>query len=148
MNKSISAVVVITLLSMACRSDKDPVVAESKTKVVVGYVPGYNGVFDVSTIDAEKLTHINFAFVNVKDSMAWLTNIETDTVNFRMLNTLKQLNPDLKLMISIGGWAWSENFSDAVLTDHSRKKFAYTGKKIVEQYNLDGIVYVDVQVYS
>jgi chitinase len=139
MTKSTISFLVIALLTMACRSDKDPMTVDSEKKVVVGYVPGYNGVFDVSTIDADKLTHINFAFVNVKDSMAWLTNMETDTVNFRMLNTLKKVNPDLKLMISIGGWSWSENFSDAVLTDHSRKKFAYTGKKIVEQYNLDGI---------
>jgi chitinase len=124
----------------ACRSDQEAANANgSSKKVVVGYVPGYNGVFDVTTIDAEKLTHINYAFVNVNDSMAWLTNLATDTVNFRMLNTLKSKNPDLKIMISIGGWSWSENFSDAVLTDHSRKKFAYTGKQIVARYNLDGI---------
>jgi chitinase len=139
MNKPALIIMLAASLFSACRSDKDPVAAGPEKKVVVGYVPGYNGVFDVSTVDAEKLTHINYAFVNVKDSVAWLTNIQTDTVNFRNLNGLKTVNPDLKLMISIGGWAWSENFSDAVLTDHSRKKFAFSGKKIVEDYNLDGI---------
>ncbi len=77
--------------------------------------------------------------MDVKDSMAWLTNIETDTINFRKLKYLKKDNPDLKIIISIGGWSWSENFSDAVLTESSRKKFATTGVAIVEQYNLDGI---------
>jgi len=139
MQKVTLTLILIIALFTGCRVEKDSTSANTDSKVVVGYVPGYNGVFDVSVIDADKLTHINYAFVNVKDSMAWLTNIQTDTVNFRLLNTLKAQNPDLKLMISIGGWSWSENFSDAVLTESSRKTFAYTGKKIVEQHNLDGI---------
>lgn len=107
--------------------------------VVIGYVPGFRGVIDETTIDADKLTHINYAFVNVKDSMAWLTNIETDTVNFRKLNDLKKINPSLKILISLGGWSWSENFSDAVLTESSRRKFARSNAAIVEQNDLDGV---------
>lgn len=108
-------------------------------KVVIGYVGGFRGAVDETKIDAKKLTHINYAFVDVKDSLAWLTNLETDSGNFRRLNYLKKINPDLKILISIGGWAWSENFSDAVLTESSRKKFAESSAKIVEDYNLDGV---------
>jgi hypothetical protein len=36
------------------------------------------------SIDAGKLTHINYAFVDVQDNMAWLTNRETD-VSFETL---------------------------------------------------------------
>ena len=107
--------------------------------VVIGYVPGFKGEIDETTIDATKLTHINYAFVNVKDSMAWLTNLATDTLNFRKLNSLKKINPDLKILISLGGWSWSENFSDAVLTERSRKKFAETSAAILEENNLDGV---------
>jgi chitinase len=42
-------------------------------------------------------------------------------------------------LISIGGWAWSENFSDAVLTASSRKKFAKSSVDIIRQYHLDGV---------
>jgi chitinase len=127
-------------LIFCCKSEQEPVQnSATKDKVVIGYVPGYNGEFDATTVNANKLTHINYAFVNVKDSMAWLTNISTDTINFRKLNYLKKINPDLKLMISIGGWSWSENFSDAVLTASSRKKFAESSAAIVDQYNLDGV---------
>lgn len=107
--------------------------------VVIGYVPGFRGVIDETTIDARKLTHINYAFVNVKDSMAWLTNIATDTVNFRKLTELRKVNPSLKILFSVGGWSWSENFSDAVLTESSRKKFARTNVDLVETYDLDGV---------
>lgn len=61
------------------------------------------------------------------------------TVNFRTLNALKKSNPDLKILISIGGWAWSENFSDAVFSDTSRKAFAISAADIVARYNLDGV---------
>lgn len=109
------------------------------TFVVNGYIGGYRGLVNTADIQAEKLTHINYAFVNVQDSMAVLTNLSTDSTNFRNLNTLKKINPGLKVLISIGGWAWSENFSDAVRTPSSRKLFARTSVDIVRKYNLDGI---------
>jgi chitinase len=102
-------------------------------------VPGFRGEIDEKTIDANKLTHINYAFVDVKDSIAWLHNIATDSINFRKLNNLKRTNPKLKILISVGGWGWSENFSDAVLTASSRKKFAKSNASIVEEHNLDGV---------
>ena len=63
----------------------------------------------------------------------------TDTVNLRKLSELKKINPDLKILISIGGWTWSKNFSDAVLTDTSTQNFASSAVSIVSKYNLDGI---------
>ncbi len=134
---SILYMVMLPLLFVVGCQEKNYV--SSPDKVIIGYVPGFRGELDVTRIDANKLTHINYAFVDVKDSMTWLTNRETDTVNFRKLNTLKQDNPDLKILISVGGWAWSENFSDAVLTESSRKKFARSGVKIVEDHDLDGV---------
>jgi chitinase len=129
----------LVLVLTGCRSAQEQVQAPVNKPAIIGYVPGFRGELDEKTITAKMLTHINYAFVDVKDSMAWLTNLETDTINFRRLNTLKKDNPDLKIIISIGGWAWSENFSDAVLTESSRKKFAASSVAIVDQYNLDGV---------
>jgi len=107
--------------------------------IVLAYVGGFRGLVDTDQIAAEKLTHINYAFVDIKANRAWLHNERTDTTNFRRLNRLKQRNPALKVLISIGGWSWSENFSDAVLTDTSRAAFAASAVAIVRQYDLDGI---------
>src|SRR5687768_35651 len=121
----------ISLCIVSCAGSKEQAGEDPEPGfVVIGYVPGYDGVIDETTIDADKLTHINYAFVNVKDSLASLTNIETDTVNFRRLNNLKKINPSLKILISLGGWSWSENFSDAVLTESSRRKFAQSNASI------------------
>ncbi|NIJ53735.1 glycoside hydrolase family 18 protein [Dyadobacter arcticus] len=118
----------------------DFVFSQKKKKYIVNaYVGGFRGLVMTEDIDVAKLTHINYAFVDVKDSMAVLTNLATDSTNFRKLNALKLINPDLKIVISIGGWAWSENFSDAVLTESSRLKFAKSSVDIIRQYNLDGV---------
>lgn len=111
----------------------------AKKPVVIAYVTGYNGLTNTSYIEVEKLTHINYAFINVKDNKAYLENLKTDTVNFARLNALKLKNPALQILISIGGWAWSENFSNAVLTDSLRKGFAVSAVEIIRKYKLDGV---------
>jgi len=108
-------------------------------KVIIGYVGGFRGLVNTGIIQPKKLTHINYAFVDVRNNRAWLHSEKTDTVNFRKLNQLKQQNPDLKILISIGGWTWSGRFSDAVLTDTSRQRFVASAVEIIRRFNLDGI---------
>ncbi len=110
-----------------------------KKPVIIAYVGGFRGLADIDSLNPKKLSHINYAFVDVKDNRAWLHNEATDTINFRRLNELKKENKDLKILISMGGWTWSKNFSDAVLTDTSTREFAYSCIDIVAQYDLDGV---------
>jgi chitinase len=139
MRRSIQLFLFLLFITQSSCLEKPKEPPASQKEIIVGYVPGFRGILDQLSIDANKLTHINYAFVDVQDSMAWLTNLETDTVNFRILNKLKEVNPDLKILISIGGWSWSSNFSDAVLTPDSRYKFAKTSVDIVADYDLDGV---------
>src|SRR3954465_3193447 len=110
-----------------------------KKPVIIAYVGGFRGLINTDSIDVWRLSHINYAFVDIKDNRAWLHNEATDTANLRKLNELKNQNPNLKILISIGGWSWSKNFSDAVLTDTSTKNFVSSAVAIVAKYNLDGI---------
>lgn len=107
--------------------------------VIIAYVGGFRGLADIDSINAKHLSHINYAFVDIRDNRAWLHNEATDTINFRNLNDLKKINRDLKILISVGGWTWSKNFSDAVLTDTSTRAFAYSAIDIVAKYDLDGV---------
>ncbi|MDT3401913.1 glycoside hydrolase family 18 protein [Mucilaginibacter terrae] len=127
----------LVLLAALCRLDAYAQTSYGN-KVVIGYVGGYRGRVNTDKIEAEKLTHINYAFINVKNNRAYI-NYSTDTVNLINLSNLKKRNPALKILISIGGWSWSRNFSDAALSDTSRKGFAQSAVAIVKKYHLDGI---------
>lgn len=131
---------------------------------IIGYFPSWGiygrGYFPWQ-VPAEKLTHINYAFVNVKDGEcvladAWadkdirfLQNGDKDSYegetapayfgNFRQLNMLKEKNPDLKLLLSLGGWTLSKGFSDAALTPDSRAKLVTSCVNMMQTYGFDGI---------
>jgi chitinase len=49
------------------------------------------------------------------------------------------VNPDLKILVSVGGWTWSTHFSDVALTDSSRKVFAESAVNFLKKYKLNGI---------
>jgi len=107
---------------------------------VVGYLASW-GVGSKGTriadLPAKDLTHIFYAFAKVgNDGRVTLENpcvdigacdssatVKNPGGNFAELAKLKQLNPHLKLAISIGGWTGSGKFSDAALTDVSRRQF-------------------------
>lgn len=130
------------LVPFARKYTKQPLLSKKEAPAakpaVIGYVGGYRGLIHTDSIDVAKLTHINYAFVDIKDNRAWLHN-RTDDSNIKRLVALKAKNPALKVLISIGGWTWSKHFSDAVLTDSSRKNFTQSAVDIVKKYSLDGI---------
>ena len=112
-------------------------VEEPSAYRIVGYVMG-SRIPDLSRIDATMLTHINYAFANVRDGKVVLER-DIDAGNFARLNTLKARNPDLKILLSVGGWSWSDHFSDAALTDAARETFARSAIDLLKTHRLDGI---------
>lgn len=140
----------VMICLMACsgreKTGKDPVAEPPANEYkVIGYVAGWSGL-DFSTIRAEKLTHINYAFANcVNGEVRFGTaeeSIDDATLNVQdlvNLQKLKEINPDLKILISIGGWTWSKNFSDAALTGESREIFASSAVAFLKEHNLDGL---------
>lgn len=117
--------------------------AEEKEYMIVGYVAGYRD-FDISKIDATKLTHINYAFANIIDGRvefdtARIDNTGRNIDDIRKLTDLKRVNPDLSILVSVGGWGWSGNFSDAALTDSSRTRFAASAAEFILSTGIDGI---------
>ena len=129
----VSIVVVSALMFSFCGKS-----ADSQDNVVIGYVFAENNLIKPEQIEAEKLTHINYAFADIENDTIKM-GYEKDEENFKLLNSLKERNPDLKILISVGGWTWSDDFSDMALTEKSRKKFVKSAVEFVRKYNLDGI---------
>jgi chitinase len=108
--------------------------------LVFAYVGGYRGnAINAKAIEAQKLTHLLYAFADVRQNRAYLNYPKTDDANLRALVKLKLNNPDLKVLLSVGGQGWSRNFSDMALIEQSRQSFAQSCVVLVNQYGLDGV---------
>ena len=64
---------------------------------------------------------------------------EHDAENFSYLESLKKQNPSLTVLVSVGGWLWSTNFSDMALTAESRAVFIQSVMEFLTHYKLDGL---------
>lgn len=135
--------------------------------IVGGYFPEwgiYDRDFQVEDIPADKLTHLFYSFaqidnngeVAIYDSWAatqtpFLNEATGETKytpeesqadeagNFAELQKLKTANPDLNLMLSIGGWSLSGPFSTVASTEASREKFASSAVDFMVEHGFDGL---------
>jgi chitinase len=107
-------------------------------KVVIAYVFVGDRAIDPKSIPAEKLTHINYAFANIANGRM-AEGFAHDAENYAALTSLRQRNPKLKVLVSVGGWTWSGGFSDVALTAASRRVFAESAVAFVKKYDLDGL---------
>jgi len=93
-------------------------------------------------IQAAKLTHLNYAFAAIRNGEVALDSevpIAQSEANLAMLAKLKQGHPQLKTLISVGGWAGSQDFSNVALTAETRTRFAASAVAFMRHYGLDGV---------
>ena len=105
---------------------------------VIAYIFPKGRVVSASEIAADRVTRINYAFANIAKGQI-VEGDAVDGANYAMLATLKQRNPSLEVMASVGGWLWSGQFSDVVLTPESRARFIDSVVVFVRRYQLDGL---------
>ena len=90
--------------------------------IVAGYVFPQEKALPPNAVDALSMTRIDYAFSNIANGRMVL-GAPTDAGNFAQLTALRQQNPALTVLVSVGGWGWSNNFSDMSLTRASRQIF-------------------------
>lgn len=84
--------------------------------------------------DARRLTHVNLAFGLLKDGLLDLHLLKY----LHLLPRLREWNPEMKIVLSVGGWG-ADGFSDMAMTEEGRRNFAKSCLDAMEKYNLDGI---------
>jgi chitinase len=105
---------------------------------IIAYVFVKDRAIQPNEIAANKLTRINYAFANLQGGRI-VEGFAHDRENFAALNDLKKQNPALTVLVSVGGWTWSGNFSDMALTKQSRKVFVDSAVGFIVRYKLDGL---------
>ena len=101
--------------------------------IVLGYANN-EALPGVTAEDTRKLTHMNLAFGVIKDGLLDMSGL----TNWDCVKNFRVWNPDLKLVLSVGGWG-AGGFSNMAMTEEGRRAFAASCLEVVEQNNLDGI---------
>ena len=141
--KSIHVVVSISLMllflgcSKTAEKKEKTIINAVKDLKVIGYVAGYED-FDPALVDAKKLTHINYAFANIVDGKPKF-ELDIDSIKISKVIALKKVNPNLKVLYSIGGWVWSNKFSHVAAYPEAREQFAISSVKLMKKHGFDGV---------
>lgn len=90
---------------------------------------------NITEDDVKRLNyiHISFGLVNESGEVYW-DQKGTEGV----LSKIRSINPDIKIVLSIGGWE-ADGFSQAAATKEGREKFTKTAVKIMQDNELDGL---------
>ncbi|MBW8350840.1 glycoside hydrolase family 18 protein [Bacillus sp. IITD106] len=140
--------------------------ANEQNYVIIGYYAGWS---PLKNFNPQSVTHINYAFADVcwegkhgnpeagNGGLQPCTDLNgneqhdipngtvvlgapaTDLPNLENLKTFKHVNPQLKTLISIGGWSWSMNLSLVARTEETRKQFAESAVAYIQTFDMDGI---------
>jgi len=103
---------------------------------VIAYYAGQAA--QVDSFAAEKLTHIIFSFCHLKGNQLAVDKA-ADTLTIQRLVALKSRNPQLKVLLSLGGWGGCETCSEVFSTDKGRAEFSQSVSHLLNYFKADGI---------
>ncbi|KAI9038720.1 uncharacterized protein KD926_010455 [Aspergillus affinis] len=118
---------------------------------VVGYYEGWSTRRACNTFWPEMIplgvySHINFAFATIDpETYEVLPADEADIPLYERLTTLKRYDPDLKVLIALGGWTFNDLgliatvFSDIAASAEKQEKFFKSLVSFMSTYDFDGV---------
>lgn len=114
------------------KSGEEALAVSRDSKVVVAYVTSWSEVIP----DPQYMTHINYAFGHVNENF---NGVKIDNEKrLKQIVDLRKQKPELKVLLSIGGWG-SGRFSEMAANDEYRRAFAADCDRVVKEFALDGI---------
>ncbi|KOX77106.1 Chitotriosidase-1 [Melipona quadrifasciata] len=102
------------------------------------------GEFETKDIDPTLCTHIIYTFIGIsQDGSVSILDTWLDLPNgrdgFEKFTSLRELSPETKLMIAIGGWnEGSQTFSEVAANPDVRAQFVQNVIAFLKEYNFDG----------
>jgi chitinase len=101
---------------------------------IIGYAPEWDTV--VQEIQFDKLTHINYAFLLPKPDGSFEDLEHPEKLKEIVTEAHKH---GVKVLISIGGWGYDEQFEALAADPDSRAAFVQKAGQFAQDYALDGI---------
>jgi chitinase len=125
--------VILSILFTFCVNAKSK---NHKPFRVVGYYCGVG--IPIDSFEVEKLTHLIFSFGHLNGNK-FAIHSKIDSTTIQRMVELKSRNPNLKVMLSLGGWSGCKTCSDVFNTEIGRKEFAQSLKTVSQYFKTDGI---------
>ena len=129
--KSLSVLLIFILFIAA-----NCVAQKNKDLKVIAYYHGH--ISELDSIDVNTITHIIFCFGHL-DGHRYKVDNAKDTAIIKKMVSLKAKKPELKVLLSLGGWGGCETCSDAFFTSEGRNEFALSVKEAASYFKTDGI---------
>jgi chitinase len=109
---------------------------EKKDFAVIAYYAGRTTMID--SFEVEKLTHLIFCFCHLKGNKLSVGNAR-DSATIQRMVALKSRNPNLKIILSLGGWGGCQTCSPVFTTKKGRRQFARSVRDLNNYFGTDGI---------
>ena len=133
MTRFSSFIILLSFYSFICNAQKK---ADPRNFAVIAYYAGRTTMID--SFEVEKLTHLIFSFCHLKGDTLSVSNARDSATILRMVQ-LKKRNPNLKIILSLGGWGGCKTCSSVFSTKKGRRVFSKSVKKLDEYFGTDGI---------
>ncbi|XP_074098334.1 chitinase 7 [Cotesia typhae] len=100
---------------------------------------GGAGRFIPEDIDPSLCTHVVYSFATLKNYLLVEGN-EKDPEMYERLIALREKNPDLKVLLAIGGWAFgSTPFKELTSNTFRMNQFVYEAIEFLREYKFNGL---------
>jgi chitinase len=103
---------------------------------VVAYLHG--GSSDIDEYPVEQLSSINYSFLHLNGNRLAIRG-SRDSVAILHLVSLKKRNPELKIILSVGGWGGCQPCSDVFSSPEGRHEFATSASELLQLFGADGV---------
>jgi chitinase len=108
---------------------------QSKYKVIAYYT---GNAENIKQYPLDKLTHVIYSFLKLQnDTLTFRDSLQRQTV--LQLVDLKKDHPQLKIMVSVGGWGGCAPCSGLFDTAARRQVFVNTAATLLKDYHIDGL---------
>jgi chitinase len=114
-----------------------PLFSQTPNKIrVLSYYSGPPEPLD--KYDVNQMTHIIFCFGRLNGNRFSIRSAR-DTATIQKMISLKSKNPDLKVLLSLGGWGGCKTCSDVFASKQGRKDFVQSIKEFYDYFKVDGL---------
>ncbi|XP_070501617.1 probable chitinase 10 [Chironomus tepperi] len=97
------------------------------------------GKFEPKDVDPSLCTHLVYAFATLKDHKLSEAN-DNDPDMYDQILALREKNPDMQVLLAIGGWAFgSTPFKELTSNVYRMNQFVYEAIEFLREYTFNGL---------